>query len=571
MDPLEELTALRRLAELEDMAKAVPDTKTAFDILSPRSASTLDVATSAPYKALAGTADMFLNAPQNIINLAKMGYGVAGTELGGTKFLDSRFAPEITPPPNFATNALTRMGLIRETPNMTPAQRVLDVGLQSATGALLNPARSLSELGSTATKNLLGGTAGQTVSETTGSPILGLATAMATPGAITASAQQRQLALQAQQQANAVRDATIRSAQQAGFVATPGSITPSGQNVLLERLAGKTRLEQLASSRNQSAADKLARQAVGVPVNTPLTSEAMQAVRAQEFTKGYAPVNQLGPIQTDATFRAELANLSNKFTGASKSFPNAVPDNINIELKKFSVPGFDSADALATSQALRNQASVNFRVGETELAKTQKAISRALEDQIERSLVASGNPNAQAMLDQFRASRQRMAISHSIEDAVREGSGSIDAKKFARDIQSGKYLSGELKTMGEFANIAPKVNQPVGSMGTPGAGSVLGRTGTGVVAGGLGLLTGGPLMGLVGAAAPEATSALARQYLLSKLGQSRALPNYAASDFMAQDVVNPKLRQALMGTTFVNQNNLSPEQGELLRLGRLNR
>lgn len=569
MDPLEELMALRRLAELEDMAAgkaAPPEAKTA------RSASTLDVATSAPYKSLAGTADMFLNAPQNIINLAKMGYGVAGTELGGAKFLNSQFAPEITPPPNFATNALTRAGLIRETPNMTPEQRVLDVGLQSATGALLNPARSLSELGSTAVKNLLGGTAGQTMSETTGSPMLGLATAMATPGAMTAAAQQRQLALQAQQQANAVRDATIRSAQQVGFVATPGSVTPSGQNVLLERLAGKTRLEQLASSRNQSTADRLARQAVGVPENTPLTSEAMQAVRAQEFTKGYAPVSQLGPIQTDATFQTALTNLSNKFTGQSRSFPNAAPDKIKTELTNYQVPNFDSGDALEASRTLRQQAAANFRVGENALAKTQIGISKALEDQIERSLVAAGNPNAQAMLDQFRASRQRMAISHSIEDAVREGSGSIDAKKFARDIQSGKYLSGELKTIGEFANIAPKVNQPVGSMGTPGAGSVLGRTGTGVVAGGLGLLTGGPLTGLVAAAAPEATSALARQYLLSKFGQSRALPSYNAPDFLAQDIVNPKLRQALMGTTFVNnQKILSPEQEELLRLGRLNR
>jgi hypothetical protein len=100
-----------------------------------------------------------------------------------------------------------------------------------------------------------------------------------------------------------------------------------------------------------------------------------------------------------------------------------------------------------------------------------------------------------------------MAISHSVEDAIREGSGSIDAKKLARDIQSGKYLSGELKTIAEFANIAPKVNQPVGSMGTPGAGTILGRTGTGAVAGGIGLATGGPLTGLLAAAAPEAPAA----------------------------------------------------------------
>ena len=521
----------------------------------PKPASTLDVATSAPYKAIAGTADMFLNAPQNLINLGKMAYGSVGTELGGAKFLGSQFAPDITPPPNFATNALTRLGLIRETPNMTPGQRVLDVGLQSATGALLNPARSLSELGSTAAKNFLGGTAGQTVSEVTGNPLLGLTTAMATPTAITAAAQQRQLALQAAQQSNAVRDATIRSAQQEGFVVTPGSITPSGQNVLLERLAGKTRLEQLASSRNQSTADRLARQAVGIPENTPLTSEGMQAVRAQEFTKGYAPVNQLGPIQTDATFQTALTNLSNKFTGQSKSFPNAAPDKVNTELTSYRVPNFDSGDALQASATLREQARNNFRIGENALAKTQIGISRALEDQIERSLATSGNPNSADILAQFRASRQRMAISHSVEDAIREGSGSIDAKKLARDIQSGKYLSGELKTIAEFANIAPKVNQPVGSMGTPGAGTILGRTGTGAVAGGIGLATGGPLTGLLAAAAPEATSALARQYLLSKFGQSRSLPNYNAGNFLAQDVVTPGLRNALLGTTFVNNQN----------------
>jgi hypothetical protein len=521
----------------------------------PKSASTLDVATSAPYKAIAGTADMLLNAPQNLINLGKMAYGTAGTELGGAKFLGSQFAPEITPPPNFATNALTRLGLIRETPNMTPGQRVLDVGLQSATGALLNPARSVSELGSTAVKNFLGGTAGQTVSETTGSPMLGLATAIATPSAITATAQQRQLALQAAQQSNAVRDATIRSAQQEGFVVTPGSITPSGQNVLLERLAGKTRLEQLASSRNQNTTDKLARQAVGVPENTPLTSEGMQAVRAQEFAKGYAPVSQLGPIQTDVTFQTALTNLSNKFTGQSASFPNATPDKVNQELKNYRVHNFDSGDALQASATLREQAKVNFRIGENALAKTQIGISRALEDQIERNLAATGNPNSADILAQFRASRQRMAISHSIEDAIREGSGSVDAKKLARDIQSGKYLSGELKTIAEFANIAPKVNQPVGSMGTPGAGAILGRTGTGAIAGGIGLATGGPITGLLAAAAPEATSALARQYLLSKFGQNRALPNYTGSNFLAQDVVTPGLRNALLGTTSVNNQN----------------
>jgi len=511
-------------------------------------ASTLTVATNAPYKALGGAADLLLNAPYNVMNLGKMAFGTGATALGRPDL-----APDVSPPPDFATNALTRAGLIQPTPNMTPGQRVLNVGLQTATGAMLNPARSVSELGSNALKNLVAGTAGQTVTEATGSPLAGLATTIATPAGITATAQSRQAALQAMQQRNAVRDATLRAAQQEGFVVTPGSITPSGQNVLTERLAGKTRLEQLASSRNQDTTDRLARQAVGVAENAPLTSEGMKAVRADEFTKGYAPVAALGPVQTDAAFGTALTDMSNKFTGAGRSFPGAVPDKVNETIASFRVSGFDAGDAVQASRSLREQATANFRSGDNALAKTQVGIARALEDQIERSLATAGNPDAAAILAQFRASRQRMAISHSVEDAIREGSGSVDAKKLARDIQSGKYLSGELKTIGEFANIAPRVNQPPSAMGTPGAGSILGRSLTGGLGAGIGALLGNAPGAVIGAAAPEVTSALARQYLLSRMGQQRALPNYGSSDFLAQDITTPGLRNALVGVPFANQ------------------
>ena len=97
--------------------------------------STLDVTTSAPYKALAGVADLFINTPQNVANLAKMAYGTAVTAAGYPSM-----APEVTAPRQPVSEAFQRMGLIKPTEGMTTGQRILDVGLQAATGGAISPA-----------------------------------------------------------------------------------------------------------------------------------------------------------------------------------------------------------------------------------------------------------------------------------------------------------------------------------------------------------------------------------------------------------------------------------------------
>ena len=45
-----------------------------------------------------------------------------------------------------------------------------------------------------------------------------------------------------------------------------------------------------------------------------------------------------------------------------------------------------------------------------------------------------------------------MAKAHDVEDAIREGGGKVAASKLAAKLQKGKPLTGELKTIGEFAN-----------------------------------------------------------------------------------------------------------------------
>jgi hypothetical protein len=346
------------------------------------------------------------------------------------------------------------------------------------------------------------------------------------PGVRKAATQQADMAR------NAVRNQTLEEGQAMGLKVPPGSVTPSLQNVTLERLAGKSRLESKIQASNEQIINDAARRALDLPeTTTPLETATTKAVRAAEFNKGYTPLMQVGQIASDNAYGLAMKSIADKYTGPSKSFPGAVPETVTKAIKTYTVPTFDTADALTASAKLREEATANFRKGENGVAKAQREIAKALEDQIERHLTATGNPNAEAMLAQFRASRTRMAISHAIEDAIVEGSGSIDPRKLASDLQSGKLLTEDLLKVAKFANTFRTAVKTPGTGGTPeaqqgmGLGSGLRGTAAAIVGGALS--GGNPIIMGLSAAAPELASSAARRYLTSPLGQRRALPAYA--------------------------------------------
>jgi len=531
----------------------------------------MDVIASAPFKAAAGMADIVLTAPQNVANLAKMGYGTAVTAMGRPDL-----APQVIAPRQPVAEMFQRAGLIREPEGeMTPFQRVLDVGLQTASGGVLGSVPAIraaapTVMGQTraaarvAGTGALAGGAGQVVTEATDQPLLGLAASVALPTLSVTRAQATQAQMQAEKQRNAVRDLTLRQAQSEGFVTTPGSVTPSTANILLERVGGKTQTQQLMAVRNQKVTDRLARRAVGVDDTAPLTRANMKEIRAAEYDKGYAPLNNIGPVKTDQQFNDALDRVLTAYTGPGKSFPDAIPQPVQDLVQKFRVGQFDSKDAVELTRTLRRQADSNIRAGGDNAAVglAQRALSNALEDQLERTLTAGGNPNAQAMLDQFRASRQRMAVSHAVEDALIEGGGFVNAQKLANDLQNrGRYFSGDLDLIARFANIARPVMTRPGAGGTPAAQTFMGTTVSGGL-GGLGGAGGYAAGGLPGAAAgamtaaalPSLTSAAARQYLLSQAAQRRVIPSYNQPGVNALAASDEALFGAIMGVpTFTNQ------------------
>jgi hypothetical protein len=186
-----------------------------------------------------------------------------------------------------------------------------------------------------------------------------------------------------------------------------------------------------------------------------------------------------------------------------------------------------------------------------------------LEDQIERGITASGLPNAAQMLDDFRAARQRMAISHSIENAIREGTNNVSAIKLANDLQRGRYMTGDLQNIAEFASRFPRVSQLPSQIGTPSSGAILGLGGTlGAVTGGLmggaGGAAAGAGAGAAAAAVPNMLSAAMRRYLMTQGAQRAATPRY---DPLAERLVSDiTARNALL----VQQTNEAREERNAL-------
>lgn len=107
----------------------------------------------------------------------------------------------------------------------------------------------------------------------------------------------------AEQSRNAVRDATLKAGQDAGYTLPRSAVEPSFLSNRLESLGGKAAIGQEAASRNQEVTNKLARAAVGLPDDAPLTSVTLAKLR-QQAGQPYAEVAAL-PTPTNPAVLAD--------------------------------------------------------------------------------------------------------------------------------------------------------------------------------------------------------------------------------------------------------------------------
>lgn len=489
----------------------------------PVAPNTALMSANAANRALAGIPDALLNTPNRLLNLGRAAIGSVAT-LAGRPDL----APEVTEDPDLTRKAFERMGFIKpELDPTTTGQRLLAGAIQGGVGSLVNPAAGLRQA---ATNALVGGASGLAssgVREATGNDTLAMTAGMLTPALAArgiSAAQQRVEANQLRQQQNAVRDQTVADARAAGYVLSPSEVNPSMLNRAIEGVAGKLSTRQLASARNQEVTNALVRRDLGVADDVPLTPELMAQIRREAYQAGYAPVEAAGAIRPGAAFKRDLDNIALKYSGAARSFPGAVGNEVKNMVDSLKVRQFDAADGVKMAQILRDQSSKSYAAGDKGLGKAQRDAATAIEDQIERGLTGLGQQGGK-MLDSFRDARRQMAKTHTIEAALNPATGNVQATKLAGDLKKGRPLSGNIETVARSAGAFPKNFQSTEAMGAiPGISPLDVISGAGL--GTLGALGGGPGGALLGAL--PAVRPLARGAALSPAYQSRfANPAYS--------------------------------------------
>jgi hypothetical protein len=313
-----------------------------------------------------------------------------------------------------------------------------------------------------------------------------------------------------------VLDQTLESARKEGLVIPPTTVNPSNTNRVLESIGGKAATQQAASIKNQPIIDNIARREAGLMPDEPLTPQTLSAARTR-IAKPYDDLRAMGNLTVDAQYPRE--GLGPKpFTGAlgTKTIP--------------------ASEAVSEIRKLRADATSLFKLNNgnphpDDLAKahaSQKAADQ-LEGLIERNLQSSGQTD---LLKNFRESRVALAKNHQVEDALREGGGTIDPKRIAQSTQKGAPLTGGLKTIGDFANNFPKAALPLSQIGSPGVSKLeVGQAGAGGV---LGSMLGGPVGGAIGVAGTMTVPPAVRKMLLSPKYQAYMAKTGASPSMMAK-------------------------------------
>lgn len=335
----------------------------------------------------------------------------------------------------------------------------------------------------------------------------------------------RVAAQQAAKIANQPADDILRESVEAGYKVPPSYARGGLATRLAEGLSGKYKTGQLAGIKNQEITNQLAREAVELPANVPLTADAMKQLRQSAFNTGYTPVRNAGRVATDAQFVTALDDAARTFRDVAADFPELVDDQFIKTIDALKKPDFDAKSGLAAIRVLRDRASAFYRAGESGQGAAAREAASAIEDQIERHLSNSGAAGTE-ILDGFRQARQLIAKTHTIEDVLTEA-GNVDATKLAAALRRGAPLSDELKTAARFGDAFRDVAR------VPSSGDANPLTALDFYAGnaaGVGALMTGQVAPAVAGAAIPASRVAARYSVLSKpVQKAMASKNYDSS------------------------------------------
>jgi hypothetical protein len=255
---------------------------------------------------------------------------------------------------------------------------------------------------------------------------------------------------------------SIQQARDLGYVIPPTQANPSMLNRIMEGVAGKISTAQNASARNQQITNELAAKSLGLPKDTVITPEVITGLRSKAG-EAYTNLGLSGQVIADKSYINALDDIAKPYVTAMQGFPDSPPSPVLNLVQSLKSPSFDASSAVEKIKQLRTSADDAFRTGNSDIGRASKKAADAIEGALETHLSKTGQAD---LLSKFRDARQLIAKTYTIEKAANTTTGTIDAKKLAAQLQRGKPLSGELKSIAQFSQAFPKASQTTELMGS---------------------------------------------------------------------------------------------------------
>ena len=253
-------------------------------------------------------------------------------------------------------------------------------------------------------------------------------------------------ALLAEQQAkNAIRDATLKEAQDAGYIVPRSLYNPTFASNRVESIAGKAATKQQSAAMNQDITNTLAKKALGLPEDSALSIGTLEKIR-KAASKPYQ----------------EIAAMS----------PQASVDLEALKQARNDAQGWFNAYNRSASPA------------DLAKAKEFRTVADTLEKSLESHAVSANRPD---LLPALVDARKTIAQTYTVQRALNDATGDVSAPVIGRLFEKGKPLSGGLETIGKFRNAFPQVSQAGAKIPAPGvsksealAGALLGTGGAAI-------------------------------------------------------------------------------------------
>lgn len=338
-----------------------------------------------------------------------------------------------------------------------------------------------------------------------------VANALAREGELVKSAveiplQQRAARINQENIAQSIKNAPqIEAAQKAaelGIVLNPAASNPTKMNKIKGVVVGNKAIDTKAAALNDARWGDLAKEEMGLPVNTVLDKKAFETAR-DNISGPYRVIEQMPALAPTQEVGAALNKLrqSEEMIGGAK-VKAAIDGLVDDAMTKIG-QGMPGDQVIKNIRQMRNEAQDIYkakRAGaalspeDAALADTKMGVANALESLIESNIQ---DPKA---LDDFRKARIGMAKTYAYEAATDLNTGKVDPMAIAKMTAGDNSLTGTIADIGKIAGNFPEVAKA-------GAAAdrylpALSRSGIGGSAGyAVGSLFGAPLTGSIAGAA----------------------------------------------------------------------